>query len=51
MDDILGVFNFTLSSEDMKVISDTGNSYFFRAFKIPPLPTYDEELKKERGLL
>lgn len=50
MDDILDVFDFSLSPEDAKLISDTGNSYFFRAFNIPPLPTYDEELKKERNL-
>ncbi|VEU20388.1 DEKNAAC101248 [Brettanomyces naardenensis] len=51
MDDILGLFDFELSEEDEKRITDTGNSYFFRAFAIPPLPKYDEELKKERGLV
>lgn len=50
MRDILGVFNWELSLEDTKLISETGNSYFFRAFPITLLPDYDEELKANRGI-
>lgn len=51
MKDILSVFDLKLSDDDMQKISDVGNSWFFRAFAIPPLPTWDEELKKERKVL
>lgn len=51
MDDIMKVFDLELSPEDMKLITDTGNSHFYRGFDILPLPKYDEELKKERGLI
>lgn len=51
MKDILGVFDLELSKEDLQRITDVGNSWFFRAFAIPPLPTWNEQLKKERHVL
>lgn len=51
MKDILGVFELELSAEDLRKITDVGNSWFFRAFEIPPLPAWDEQLKKERNVL
>ncbi|QPG76677.1 hypothetical protein FOA43_004071 [Brettanomyces nanus] len=50
MDDIMNMFDFQLRPEDIQLISDTGNTHFYRAFKIPPLPTYDTELKIQRGI-
>lgn len=49
--DILNVFNLKLSDDDIKKITDVGNTWFFRAFPIPPLPTWDEEIKKERHVI
>lgn len=51
MDDILQVFDLHLDDEDMKAITDVGNSYWFRAFSMYPVAEYDEALKKQRGLI
>ncbi|GMG54734.1 unnamed protein product [Ambrosiozyma monospora] len=51
LDEILDVVNFDLDDADFETITKVGNSHFFRAFPIPPLPDYDEELKRERGLI
>ncbi|GMM28889.1 hypothetical protein DAMA08_016050 [Martiniozyma asiatica (nom. inval.)] len=50
MKDILSVFEWELSDEDVQKIDAAGNSWFYRAFDIPPLPNYNEELKTLRGL-
>ncbi|GMM28888.1 hypothetical protein DAMA08_016040 [Martiniozyma asiatica (nom. inval.)] len=50
MKDILSVFEWELSDEDVQKIDAAGNSWFYRAFDIPPLPNYNEELKISRGL-
>ncbi|GME82268.1 unnamed protein product [Ambrosiozyma monospora] len=52
LDEVLDVLNFELDDEDEEKITNVGNSHFFKAFpNIPPLRDYDEELKKERGLI
>lgn len=51
MKDILSVYEFNLSKDDLQKITDVGNTWFFRAFAIPPLPNWDEQLKKERGVI
>lgn len=51
MKDVLEVYNFTLDDDEIKKLSDVGNSWFFRAFAIPPLPTWDEKLKTERKVI
>ncbi|TID30048.1 hypothetical protein CANINC_001334 [Pichia inconspicua] len=51
MKDVLSVFDFQLKEEDIVKISDAGNSFFWRAFEIPPLPSYDAELKAKRGIV
>ncbi|GMG19785.1 unnamed protein product [Ambrosiozyma monospora] len=50
LDQIQKVLSFDISDEDQKAITDVGNSHFYRAFQMSPLPTYDDQLKKERGL-
>jgi diketogulonate reductase-like aldo/keto reductase len=50
MKEILAVPEFTLEDEDIKKISQVGDTWFFRAFEIPPLPDWDEQLKKERNV-
>lgn len=51
MKDVLTVFDFKLDAQDIEKISEVGNSFFWRAFDIPPLPTWDAELKAKRGLV
>lgn len=51
MDDILNIVNWELEDEDIEKINEVGNSWFYRAFLIPPAPNYDNILKKERGLI
>lgn len=51
IDDILKIFEWELEDEDVQRINEAGNSWFYRAFKIPPNPKYDEALKEERGLI
>lgn len=51
MKDVLGVYDFKLDDEDVKKLSDVGNTWFFRAFAIPPLPDWDEQLKTERKVI
>ncbi|OUT22226.1 hypothetical protein CAS74_003218 [Pichia kudriavzevii] len=51
MKDVLSVHDFQLSEEDFSKISEVGNTYFFRAFPIPPLPTHDEQLKQIRNVI
>lgn len=50
MQDVLGILNWEMHPADVAKISEAGNAWFFRAFQIPPGPSYDEALKKERGL-
>ena len=50
MKEILTVPEFILEDEDIKKISQVGDTWFFRAFEIPPLPDWDEQLKKERNV-
>lgn len=51
MKDVLSVYDFKLEDEDFKKISDVGNTFFFRAFEIEPLPRWDDQLKKERNVI
>lgn len=51
MKDVLKVHDFELEQEDIAKISEIGNSFFWRAFEIPPLPSYDAELKAKRGIV
>ncbi|KAG0676463.1 hypothetical protein C6P40_000217 [Pichia californica] len=51
MKDILNVYSLKLSDEDIKKITDVGNTWWYRAFAIPPLPEYNDQLKAERHVI
>lgn len=50
MVDVLGVLDWEMEDDDLKAINEVGNSWFYRAFAIPPGPSHDDKLKSERGL-
>jgi diketogulonate reductase-like aldo/keto reductase len=51
MKEILQVYDFKLDNEDIEKIKHIGDSWFFRAFPIPPLDSWDEQLKLERNVI
>ncbi|CDK29169.1 unnamed protein product [Kuraishia capsulata CBS 1993] len=49
--DVIKVFEFELEDEDVKLIEEVGKSHFHRGFINFTLDKYNDELKKDLGLL
>lgn len=47
MKQILNVQNISIDQSDLDEITIAGKSFFFRAYPIPPLPQYDDQLKQK----